>query len=154
MGTDDLPSRGEQCQTKWSRPSLRNAQWSVPNSPAVSVKNHSAVVYEGRMYIFGGFDTELAASLNTLHTFDLTTLQWMLNVACQGLPPGPRNGHSATVVGHKMVVIGGWLAGNRASAEIHELNLRNLIWASPPVVGTGPGQYYVHNDVFRLNYGL
>jgi hypothetical protein len=22
------------------------------------------------------------------------------------------------------------------------------------LVGTGPGQYYVHNDVFRLNYGL
>jgi hypothetical protein len=21
------------------------------------------------------------------------------------------------------------------------------------LVGTGPGQYYVHNDVFRLNYG-
>ena len=22
------------------------------------------------------------------------------------------------------------------------------------LVATGPGQYYVHNDVFRLNYGL
>lgn len=22
------------------------------------------------------------------------------------------------------------------------------------LVGTGPGQYYVHNDIFRLNYGL
>ncbi len=22
------------------------------------------------------------------------------------------------------------------------------------LVGTGPGAYYVHNDVFRLNYGL
>ena len=22
------------------------------------------------------------------------------------------------------------------------------------LVSTGPGQYYVHNDVFRLNYGL
>jgi hypothetical protein len=22
------------------------------------------------------------------------------------------------------------------------------------LVGTGPGQYYVHNQIFRLNYGL
>jgi hypothetical protein len=22
------------------------------------------------------------------------------------------------------------------------------------LISTGPGQYYVHNDVFRLNYGL
>ena len=22
------------------------------------------------------------------------------------------------------------------------------------LVSTGPGQYYVHNDIFRLNYGL
>jgi hypothetical protein len=22
------------------------------------------------------------------------------------------------------------------------------------LVATGPGQYYVHNDIFRLNYGL
>jgi hypothetical protein len=69
--------------------------------------NHSAVVWGGAMWIFGGSSSNTQYH-NQLWKFDLHTHQWTLVTPnYNSTPPFPRHGHSAVVWGDKMVIFGG-----------------------------------------------
>ncbi|ETE70891.1 hypothetical protein L345_03292, partial [Ophiophagus hannah] len=73
----------------------------------VNRKGHSAVVYRGNMYIYGGY-IDIKGASQEFWTFHFDTKQWApLLAASSGNSPGPRHGHSAVVYGNGMYLFGG-----------------------------------------------
>ncbi|XP_034278201.1 leucine-zipper-like transcriptional regulator 1 isoform X1 [Pantherophis guttatus] len=73
----------------------------------VNRKGHSAVVYRGNMYIYGGY-IDIKGASQEFWTFHFDTKQWApLSAASSGSSPGPRHGHSAVVYGNGMYLFGG-----------------------------------------------
>ena len=48
----------------------------------------------------------------------------------QGTPPSPRDSHTATRVGNRMFVIGGW-DEHRVYGDVHVLELDSMRWIQP-----------------------
>jgi len=69
--------------------------------------SHAAVVYNNKMYVFGGFSGE--EYLNDLHEFNLENETWRnLSAQCKGDIPAPRSRFCAAVHGDSMYILGGW----------------------------------------------
>ncbi|KAL3132433.1 hypothetical protein ABBQ32_008991 [Trebouxia sp. C0010 RCD-2024] len=70
--------------------------------------SHAAVIagtnLGPRLYTFGG--TDGGHKFNELHELDFDTYNWSLPTV-QGVPPVPRESHTATLVGSQMIVFGG-----------------------------------------------
>lgn len=66
--------------------------------------NHSACIYDSKMFIFGGYGGKVR--YNDLWQFDINTKVWKL-VDCCGEIPGEMSGHSANVIGDEMFIFGG-----------------------------------------------
>eukprot|EP01095_Lingulamoeba_sp_RSL-Kostka_P001117 TRINITY_DN1159_c1_g1_i2.p1 TRINITY_DN1159_c1_g1~~TRINITY_DN1159_c1_g1_i2.p1 ORF type:complete len:645 (-),score=189.55 TRINITY_DN1159_c1_g1_i2:105-2039(-) len=66
---------------------------------------HSAVVYEGKMYIFGGYSNQ--HYLNDLWVYDPESNQWEL-VVPTGKKPNPRHFHAAVTYKDSMYIISGF----------------------------------------------
>ena len=71
------------------------------------IKNHTATLYENKLYIFGGYDGKKNHS--NLRVFDTQKDCWLRSVKPGGSPPQGRNGHTATLVNNRLYIIGGWL---------------------------------------------
>ncbi len=67
--------------------------------------DHTAILYEHSIYIFGGYDGQ--RRFNDLFLLDLETLEWS-RVEGDGDLPGDRFGHSAVLYDHSMYIFGGW----------------------------------------------
>ncbi|CAG9318876.1 unnamed protein product [Blepharisma stoltei] len=104
---------------KWTK--LPERQDDAPR-----VKNHTAIFYENSLYIYAGFDG--TRHQNTLHALDLRNYNWTRPTTC-GPTPLARNGHTATLYGSEVYVIGGW-NGNLpyATEDIYVLNLKTMFW--------------------------
>lgn len=61
------------------------------------IKNHTATLYNKKLFVFGGYDGKKNHS--NLRIFDTDTLQWTKTKRPSGNPPTGRNGHTATLVG-------------------------------------------------------
>ncbi|KAH3717292.1 uncharacterized protein LOC127855507 isoform X2 [Dreissena polymorpha] len=69
---------------------------------------HSAVIYEGAMYVYGGY-VDMKGSSSELWKYNIDDEDWDL-VTPQGMSrdlPGGRHGHSAVVYNRRMVIYGG-----------------------------------------------
>jgi len=89
-----------------------NSTWSalscsgVPPPPR---KEHTAVVYDDHMYVFGGEGKSKV--LNDLYSLNLKEgeqHEWKLIVAEDGPIPSARAAHSAVVIGNSMLIFGGY----------------------------------------------
>lgn len=85
-------------------------QVEARNSPP-PMASHTAVMQRemGRMFIYGGRNREEV--FDTLYCFDFATMEWTRITPAQegAVKPGPRAGHTATLVGERfMVILGGW----------------------------------------------
>ncbi|XP_064614001.1 uncharacterized protein LOC135477737 [Liolophura sinensis] len=71
-------------------------------------RDHSAVIYEDAMYIYGGF-TDVTGSSNELWKFSCESEEWQLVLSVPGGEDGPgaRHGHTAVVYDKSMWVYGG-----------------------------------------------
>ncbi|XP_057711968.1 host cell factor 2 [Corythoichthys intestinalis] len=86
--------------------------WTIPETrgggPAAR-ESHTAVAYTGlgspKLFIFGGMQ---GCRLNDLWQLDLNTMAWS-SPETRGSTPLPRSLHSASVIGNKMFVFGGWI---------------------------------------------
>jgi len=75
--------------------------------PPVKRTSHSAVIYNNKMYVFGGFSGE--EYLNDLHEFDFETQTWKdISSTYRGDVPAPRSRFCAAVHGDCMFILGGW----------------------------------------------
>ncbi|XP_041130055.1 host cell factor 1-like [Polyodon spathula] len=120
--------------------------WDVPITYGVLPpprESHTAVVYtekeskKSRLVIYGGMS---GCRLGDLWTLDIDTLTWN-KPTLSGTAPLPRSLHSATTIGNKMHVFGGWvpLVMDDVKVATHEkewkctntlacLNLDSMTW--------------------------
>lgn len=139
-------------------------------SPLPHIKNHSTTYYKGKIYIFGGYDG--STNQRNLLVYDLSS-DTCAQATARGACPTARNGHTATLVGNEMYLIGGWLGSTPLAAkDIYVLNLERMEWREvhpegDPMVPCnmhtadllrdtiyvfrgGDGRNYM-NDLFRFN---
>lgn len=97
---------------------LKTLRWEVIHARGdipQSRDDHSAVIYEGSMVIFGGLTPDGDRS-NDVYRYYFKDNKWE-KVSALGLDaPQPRAGHSAMVFGDSMVIFGG------RDAESNKLN--------------------------------
>lgn len=88
---------------------LRTLQWHTPKTTGrvpVGRRSHSAFVYNGRLMIFGGYNSILDQHFNDLYSFDVTTDLWTrLNPGGKG--PQPRRRQVCLVIDKRMYLFGG-----------------------------------------------
>ncbi len=86
-------------QFKWE---LIHSRGDVP----CSRDDHTAVIYEGSMVIFGGFSSDGERS-NCLYRYYFKDNKWEKVSVLGQEAPVPRAGHSALIFGDSMVIFGG-----------------------------------------------
>jgi N-acetylneuraminic acid mutarotase len=90
--------------------------------------SHASVIYNGKMYVFGGFSGE--EYLNDLHEFDLETETWTeISHLCRGDIPQPRSRFCAAVHGNCMYILGGW---NKVGYfnDFYQYNFETRVWTN------------------------
>lgn len=107
-------------------------EWEISSNGPPQLTRHSAVLYQDRMYLFGGTNNSLENP--TLYVLDLASRQWSCKEPeASQLPPGI-DSHSAVVHSGKMIVYGGFIGGSRSSRTFC-LDLSTLHWRE--IEGTG-----------------
>ncbi|KAG1894941.1 uncharacterized protein F5891DRAFT_1060546 [Suillus fuscotomentosus] len=142
------PSQNPESNTEVQPPASQSQNPSErPLHPAPR-RAHTSVLYNGKIYIFGGGNGLTA--LNDLWTLDVSRLdptsqstysygggsfggsgasgglRWSL-VETQGEPPVPRGYHTANLVGNIMIVVGG-SDGRECFSDVWCLHLDTLVW--------------------------
>lgn len=106
--------------------------------------DHSLVLFESSLYIFGGYDGK--AKYSDMHAYSLTTYQWE-EIHATGMLPMPRFGHSAVVCGRAMYVFGGW-DGHDTLDDLYEYTFSSRRWGElMDVEGVKPSPRYRHTAV-------
>ncbi|CAN7989475.1 unnamed protein product [Ixodes hexagonus] len=128
------------------RPFSSSMAWDVPQvfgQPPPPRESHTAVAYQtregrqARLIVYGGMS---GCRLGDLWQLDVESMSWS-KPAVLGLAPLPRSLHSATLIGQRMFVFGGWVPlvmdENKASSHEKEwkctntlasLNLETMSW--------------------------
>ncbi len=91
--------------------------------------NHTAVFFDGVMYVFGGVDAE-GEKLDDLWKFDVAQHAWtqVPTKNEDGCWPRPRSGHIALVNSDKMYVFGGSLGVLQEVNDLFAFDLRASAW--------------------------
>ena len=66
------------------------------HSECPQIKNHTAIIYNKQIFIFGGYDGK--KNHNTLYIYNIESKEW-IKPSISGFEPPGRNGHTATLVG-------------------------------------------------------
>ena len=113
---------------------------------------YSACKHGDLLYVFGGKDQQ-GSVLKDLWTFNLRTEQWQdqtpktlaMDAALNTLTLAGVHGHSAEIVGDRMVVFGGYSAYNGvALGTTAVLDLSTFLWT---LGGAGPAPRYRHASI-------
>ncbi|XP_071799387.1 kelch domain-containing protein 3-like [Asterias amurensis] len=89
-----------------------NIQTKVWNAPAttgdvpIGRRSHSAVMYGGFMYMFGGYNDLTKTHFNDLYKLDLVNYEWS-KVKTYGQTPRKRRRQCCIVVGDQVIMFGG-----------------------------------------------
>ncbi|XP_023545254.1 acyl-CoA-binding domain-containing protein 5-like isoform X1 [Cucurbita pepo subsp. pepo] len=120
---------------------LGTKEWTQPeckgNPPAPRESHTATLIGDDKLAIFGGSGEGESNYLNDLHILNLKTMVWM-NTEVRGDVPIPRDSHSATAVGHKLLVYGGD-CGDRYQGGVDMLDMHSLTWSRLCVQGSSPG---------------
>jgi len=84
---------------QWSKPRVEG---DIPGER----DGHSAAIIGNHMYVFGGYEEIIERFGQDVYRLDLSTYTWKL-VSCVGEPPVHRDFHTATALGHLMLIFGG-----------------------------------------------
>lgn len=98
------------------------------------------------MIVFGG--TNGSKKVNDLNVLNLRTKEW-IKPECYGIPPCPRESHTATLVGNDKILIFGGSGEGEANYlnDVHILDLNTMRWSSPEVRGDIPVPRDSHSTV-------
>lgn len=88
---------------------LKTFQWHTPTCGGqipIGRRSHSTVVYRGKLYMFGGYNSLMDRHFNELYSFDPDTNVWQV-MKTVGVPPQPRRRQVCLVLGQRMYLFGG-----------------------------------------------
>lgn len=106
--------------------------------------DHTAVLYENAIYIFGGYDGK--TRFNDLKACKLENFEWVA-LPEVGVQPLPRFGHTAVVYNHSMYVFGGW-DGHETLEDLYQYSFTTNIWYElRRTLGIKPSPRYRHSCV-------
>lgn len=123
---------------RWHRPVTAG---DVP----IGRRSHSAFVYKGHLFIFGGYNGLYDEHYNDLYTFSAVTNEWQL-LKPQGRPPSKRRRQSCLVVGDKVFLFGGTSPFFGPNPIVFQENINNN-----PVQGL-EAKLMDHNDLHILDF--
>ncbi|KAK9430019.1 hypothetical protein V1505DRAFT_372433 [Lipomyces doorenjongii] len=103
--------------------------------------NHSAAIFNGRLYIFGG--TNSSECYNDTWCFDPIEVTWK-QLSCVGYFPKPCEGHKAAIVGNIMYIFGGRSADGTNLRNLASLKLTTNRWYTFQNMGPAPSARYGH----------
>ncbi|KAL0969906.1 hypothetical protein UPYG_G00234330 [Umbra pygmaea] len=86
---------------------------------------HSACVIQGKIYVFGGWDTPLC--FNDIYMLDLGLMEFSA-VQTNGLPPSPRSWHGCALLSDSTFVVHGGYSGNQALNDTFTFNTDTNTW--------------------------
>lgn len=98
-------------------------------------KDHTATLVGGQLYVVAGHDASTYDNLNDVLAVDCSGKQLKeqkLRVGGETIPA--RNGHSATLVNDKIIVLGGWRL-RAAISDVYSLDLIMKAWKSVETYG-------------------
>jgi hypothetical protein len=127
--------------------------WSSLASGATTRRGHSAIVYSGDMYIFGG-STNIA-DYNDFWKYDVSLNSWS-QLFPTGGPPAARSFHHSTLVGSKLYIHGGYLAGGTSGTidgTLWVLDLGTLVWTqltSSDYTVAGGVMHHYNGELFQF----
>ncbi|KAF9121264.1 Negative regulator of mitotic exit, partial [Mortierella sp. GBA39] len=122
----------------------QNPKWEVIEAQTESPparSGHSAAVYDGKIYIFGGADADYF--YNDIWCFDTRALTWTPIPASGYLPTG-RHGHSSTIVDGVLYVFGGSSPDGSDLNDAYAFRIHERRWYLFQNVGPAPSQRSGH----------
>ncbi|XP_061091642.1 kelch repeat-containing protein [Conger conger] len=104
----------------WYQP-IVNGDRPAPRS------GHSACVLEGKIFMFGGWDTPVC--FNDMHALDLGLMEFS-PVKTSGTPPSPRSWHGCAVLSDSKFLVHGGYNGNNALADTFIFDTASSSWTT------------------------
>lgn len=129
-------------------PSDGPAEPPPPLPPAMPpTAGHALVPWQGLLLSIGGHIKARGAAAKEekmmVRVLDVKTLSWAVLTPSGNAPPA-RGSHSATLVGAKVWVFGGEDAARRPLDDVHVLNLADMSWSTPQLMGRAPSRRSAH----------
>ena len=122
-------------------------KWANVKGRQPSCRNcHTATLFQSYMVIFGGKEGDGRKRLvNDLHILDLERKEWLPTMEPSSPGPDPRMGHSALLVGSRILIYGGW-NGTRVLFDCYQLELAagvaNPTWSELHTYGEAPRRQF------------
>ncbi|KAJ3432199.1 hypothetical protein M0812_21130 [Anaeramoeba flamelloides] len=121
----------------------------IPEKPPTPRYSHTSVIYDNKLWIFGGYNGQEQS--NEIFYFDFETNTWTDPLEIYGIVPEERAGHTAAVVGNKMLVFGGYNRTLNYMSDIFEFDFERKIWNKPNIIGKKPQVRSLHTCVVYQN---
>ena len=131
-----------------SKPAAKEGQWEtvavLGGEPPCQRSLHSAAVWNGNLYIFGGYSG--SQRCNDLHCYNFASQRWSLEGAgdssvvvamgdVDGNRPSPRDRHISCVWGSGLYVFGGFDGLTRVN-DLYRYDLELRRWTCIPAAGS------------------
>eukprot|EP00349_Pseudokeronopsis_sp_Brazil_P011736 CAMPEP_0202978888 /NCGR_PEP_ID=MMETSP1396-20130829/85186_1 /ASSEMBLY_ACC=CAM_ASM_000872 /TAXON_ID= /ORGANISM="Pseudokeronopsis sp., Strain Brazil" /LENGTH=156 /DNA_ID=CAMNT_0049718061 /DNA_START=601 /DNA_END=1068 /DNA_ORIENTATION=+ len=102
---------------------------------------HTAVIYENSMVIFGGFEYS-GERVNEIFRYFFSENKWEKVMVMGGELPSPRAGHSAVMIGDSMLIFAGKDNGDQRLNDLWEFSFNTYEWTylaceEPPLQRSG-----------------
>eukprot|EP00756_Hemistasia_phaeocysticola_P006388 Hpha_TRINITY_DN13804_c0_g1::TRINITY_DN13804_c0_g1_i1::g.69708::m.69708 len=148
------PERGSRYLGDFYRYDFKTKEWSeveLTGAPPAGRAFHSAVMYEGKVIIFGGCNGR--GRFNRLSRVNGET-GFCEEIEYEGQPPATRYCHTAVEYEGRMLVFGGKCGGrnsNKRLADMFEFNFKDKSWNVVESRGDAPTSRSAHTSVIYGN---
>eukprot|EP00929_Paragymnodinium_shiwhaense_P107742 TRINITY_DN74104_c0_g1_i1.p1 TRINITY_DN74104_c0_g1~~TRINITY_DN74104_c0_g1_i1.p1 ORF type:complete len:438 (-),score=81.28 TRINITY_DN74104_c0_g1_i1:73-1386(-) len=137
---------------QWARPQVEGAGPSARGGHSATLvhppKSSAKIVIFGGHYDSGSGDGGQGfIFLNDTHILDIDENTWY-QPRCRGTAPEPRYGHSAALVGTRIVYFGGKGKGQNFR-DLHALDTSSLTWYQGPSSGGAPSARHGHSATLQ-----
>jgi len=122
--------------------------WSQSVAASPSRTEHSSVIFENNLYVFGGYGGNYLNNLLAL-PLPFRPENGLVEIAVSGDVPPPRSAHSLVVYNEHMYCFGGWrgIQAPNSNADLYKLSFRERKWSHIPAKGEVPSPRRVHNAI-------
>ncbi|GIL81267.1 hypothetical protein Vretimale_1171 [Volvox reticuliferus] len=99
---------------------------------------HTVTAWNGKLHVLGGH-TKAKGSTTTMSIRVVDPVaRTVEQPEASGQAPTSRGGHTATLLGNKLWIIGGEDSARRALSDVHVLDLETMTWSTPQISGKAP----------------